>query len=283
MDQTRTVKAGRLTLRGVSLGGVYTSIHVPELDLLLDAGTPIREAAGASTLLLSHAHADHIGALVTMLGLRGLHARGGAPRPLTVVMPAEIVVTVEQALAAMSELQRYPLAITAVGLRPGDDHELRRDLRVRALRSFHPVPSLAYLVFRKVQKLRPEHAHLSGPEIARRRRAGDDLLMWAEQPELAYVTDTLVQAIDHAPELAAAPVVLLESTFLDDRKELEAARAGCHVHLDELVARAPSIATPHLVLMHVSQLYRPSEVEPILDARLPPELRARTQVLLPPG
>lgn len=273
------VAAGTLTLRGVSLGGVYTSIHVPELDVLLDVGVPLRQAAGVGTLLLTHAHADHVGALVTLLGLRGLHAM---KQPLKVVMPAEIVPTLERALAAMSELQRYPLAIEAIGLEPGDEHQLKRDLWVRAVRTYHPVPSLAYLLVRRVQKLRGELAGLPGPEIARRRLAGEDLFTTAEHHELAYVTDTLVQAIDHAPELARAKVVILEATFLDDRKSLEAARAGCHIHLDELIARAPSITTPHLVLMHVSQLYRPDEVEPILDARLPPDLRARTSVLLPP-
>jgi ribonuclease Z len=277
---TSKVTAGTLTLRGVSLGGVYTSIHVPELDVLLDVGTPLRQAAGVGTLLLSHAHADHVGALVTMLGLRGLH---GLQKPLRVVMPAEIVPTLERALAAMTELQRWPLAIEAIGLQPGDEHPLRRDLIVRAVRTFHPVPSLAYLLVRKVQKLRPEYVGMPGEEIARRRRAGEELTMTAERAELAYVTDTLVQAIDHAPELAAAEVVILESTFLDERKTLEDARAGCHVHLDELIARAPSIVTPHLVLMHLSQLYRPDEVGKILDARLPPELRERTHVLLPPS
>lgn len=274
------VAAGKLTLRGVSLGGVYTSIHVPELDVLLDVGTPLRQAAGAGTLLLSHAHADHVGALVTMLGLRGLH---GMQRPLRIVMPAEIVPILERALAAMSELQRWPLAIEAIGLEPGDEYALRRDLIVRAVRTFHPVPSLAYLVVRKVQKLKAELAGLPGPEIARRRLAGEDVTIEGERAELAYVTDTLVQAIDHAPELAAAEVLVMESTFLDGRKALEDARAGCHVHLDELIARAPSIVTPQLVLMHVSQLYRPDEVDKILDARLPEELRARTRVILPPG
>ena len=274
------VAAGKLTLRGVSLGGVYTSIHVPELDVLLDVGTPLRQAAGAGTLLLSHAHADHVSALVTMLGLRGLH---GMQRPLRIVMPAEIVPILERALAAMSELQRWPLAIEAIGLEPGDEYALRRDLIVRAVRTFHPVPSLAYLVVRKVQKLKAELAGLPGPEIARRRLAGEDVTIEGERAELAYVTDTLVQAIDRAPELAAAEVLVMESTFLDGRKALEDARAGCHVHLDELIARAPSIVTPQLVLMHVSQLYRPDEVDKILDARLPEELRARTRVILPPG
>jgi ribonuclease Z len=217
-------------------------------------------------------------ALVTMLGLRGLH---GMQKPLRVVMPADIVKTLERALAAMTELQRWPLAIEAIGLQPDDEHPLRRDLIVRAVRTFHPVPSLAYLIVRKVQKLRPEHVGMPGEEIARRRRAGEELTMTAERAELAYVTDTLVQAIDHAPERAAAQGLFLESTFLEDRKTLEDARAGCDVHLDELNARAPAITTPQLVLMHVSQLYRPDEVASILDARVPPRLRSRIIPFVP--
>jgi ribonuclease Z len=84
-----TVTAGPYTIRGVSVGGVYTSLAVPELDLLLDAGIPMRSAAGAGTLLLSHGHADHAGALGAMLGIRALH---GQKAPLKLAMPAEIVV-----------------------------------------------------------------------------------------------------------------------------------------------------------------------------------------------
>jgi len=275
-----SVQAGPYTVRGVSVGGVYTSIHVPQLDLMFDVGVPLRSAAAVGTLLLSHGHADHIGALGALLGIRGLQA---VKQPLRVVMPAEIVDQVGAALAALSALQRWPLAIEAVGLEAGDELALRRDLVVRAVRTFHPVPSLAYQVVRRVQKLKPELAGLPGRDIAARRAAGEVVSDTVDQIELSYATDTLIQALDHAPELTAGRVLILESTFLDGRKPIDAARAGCHIHLDEIIARAPSFEVAHLVLMHVSQLYRPDEVVPLLHARLPPELRARTQALLPDG
>ncbi len=276
------LRAGPYTVRGLSLGGVFTSVHVPELDVLFDCGVALRTAAGVGTLCLSHAHADHVGALNALLGIRGLQ---GVKTPLRVLMPAEIVDTLLAALRAMTELQRWPLDIYPVGLSPGDVVPLRGDLWVRAVKTFHPVPSLAFQVVRRVQKLRPEHAGLPGPEIAARRRAGAgaELFDTVEHPELAYVTDTLIQAVEHAPELLASQVLVMEATFLDGRKPIEAARAGCHVHLDEVIARADLFAMPHLVLMHVSQLYQPAEVAPLLDARLPPELRARTQALVPAG
>ncbi len=266
------VSAGPYTIRGISVGGVYTSLHVPELDLLFDAGIPFRSAAGVRTLLLSHGHADHVGGLGSLLGIRALH---GIKAPLRVLMPAEIVADVTRALAALADLQRWPLDITAVGVEPGDVVELRKDLSVRAFRTFHPVPSLGYQVFRKIKKLKPELAHLPGDAIAARRLAGESVVDEVVQLELAYATDTLVQVLDHEPAILTSRVLILEATFLDARKSVEAARAGCHIHLDELVERADRFGNEHLVLMHFSQLYRPDEIAGILDTRMPAGLRAR--------
>lgn len=267
-----SVSAGALTVRGVSVGGVYTALAVPELGVGLDLGIPLRSLAGIDTLLLSHAHADHVGALGSFLGLRALHGRTA---PLRVVLPAETAAPLTAALAALSELQRWPLQIAPVPMHPGERVAIRGDLEVRAFKTFHPVPSLAYLLVRKVAKLRPELHGLAGPEIARRRKAGEDVHVYEERPVLAYVTDTLVTIYDHHPELMACPVLISECTFLDERKSLAAARAGCHIHLDELLERADALTAEHIVLMHFSQLYSPREIPGILDRRLPPGLRAR--------
>jgi ribonuclease Z len=267
-----TVTAGAYTFRGVSVGGVYTSIAVPELGVLFDAGIPARSLAAIDTILLSHGHADHVGALPAILGIRALQGKTKPPR---VVMPVEIVVDVLAALEALSRLQRFELAIEPVGVSPGDEVELRGDLRVRAIRTFHPVPSLAYLIVRRIAKLRPELRGLAGPEIAARRRAGEDVTEHEERLELGYATDTLITALDHAPELYDARVLMMECTFLDGKKPLDAARAGCHVHLDEVIERADRFHNEAIVLMHVSQLYAPNEVAALLDRRVPPELRRR--------
>jgi len=273
-----TVTAGPYTIRGVSVGGVYTSLAVPELGLVFDAGIPARSLAGVDTLLISHGHVDHIGGLPALLGIRALHGKTTPPR---VIMPAEIVDDLTAALASLAKLQRWPLAIEAIGMRAGDELALRGDLRVRAIQTFHPVPSLAYLIVRRVAKLRPEFHGVPGPEIAARRLAGEAMLDHEDRLELAYVTDTLVSALDQAPELLSARVLVVECTFLDDRKSRDAARAGCHIHLDELVERAEQFHNDHVVVMHLSQLYRPDEVDEILDRRVPPALRAKMIAFAP--
>lgn len=275
-----SVTAGPYTIRGVSVGGVYTSLAVPELGLVFDAGISPRSTAATDTILLSHGHADHIGALPAMLGIRAL---SGKQKPPRVVMPAEIVEDLQTALAALSKLQRWPLEIEAIGMLPGDEIELRGDLRVRAVRTFHPVPSLAYLIVRRVSKLRAELHGLPGNEIAARRRAGEVVSEHEERLELAYATDTLISVFDHSPELLQARVLIMECTFLDSRKTIEAARAGCHIHLDEVIERADRFANEHIVMMHLSQLYRPDEVAGILDARVPAALRSKIIPFTPRG
>lgn len=273
-----SVTAGPYTVRGVSVGGVYTSIHVPELGVLFDTGISPRSFGAIDTILLSHGHADHIGALPALLGIRALHGKTKPPR---VVMPQEIVEDLSVALAALTKLQRWPLDIEALGMLPGDEIALRPDLHVRAVRTFHPVPSLAYLLVRKVAKLRPELHGLAGPEIAARKRAGEDITEIEDRLELAYATDTLISVLDHSPELLKARVLIMECTFLDERKSIEAARAGCHIHLDEIIERADRFENEHVVLMHVSQLYRTDEVAQILDRRVPPALRKRIIPFVP--
>ena len=273
-----TVTAGPYTIRGVSVGGVYTSLAVPELGLVFDAGIAPRSSGGIDTIVLSHGHADHVGALASLLGIRALHGKQTPPR---VIMPAEIVGDLTTALEALSRLQRFPLAIEPVGMLPGDEHALRGDLRIRAIRTFHPVPSLAYLVVRRIAKLRADLRGLPGPEIAARRIAGEPVSEHEDRLELAYATDTLVSVLDHNPDLYRARVLVLECTFLDERKSLDAARAGCHIHLDELIERADRFANEHVVVMHLSQLYRPAEVAGILDARVPSGLRKRMIAFTP--
>lgn len=272
------IETERYTIRGRSLGGMYTALHVPELDALFDCGAALRSGCAARNLFLSHAHVDHVGALPTLLGLRGLT---GVERPLRVFAPAPVAEELNGALAGFGRLHRWPLEVEAIGLRAGDEYKVRADMWVRAFQTFHPVPALGYQFFRRVDKLREEFKHLPGHEIGRLRRQGADIFDTAEHLELAYATDTLPEVLRHTPSIQRSRVAILECTFLDARKPLDKARAGCHIHLHELLRYADGFENEALILMHFSQLYRPAEVHRLLAERLPPALAARTHPLAP--
>ncbi|MBC7172723.1 MAG: MBL fold metallo-hydrolase, partial [Polyangiaceae bacterium] len=125
-----SVKAGPYSIRGVSLGGVYTSLQVQELGVVFDAGIPHRAFAATDHLFLSHAHADHAGALYALLGIRGLM---GKPPP-HLYFPKSIEEPLLETLRLQSRLQRYELEVVPHPMTPGDTVALRNDLHARAFR-----------------------------------------------------------------------------------------------------------------------------------------------------
>ena len=169
-------------------------------------------------------------------------------------------------------------------MEPGDERVVKGDLWVRAFKTFHPVPSFGYLFFRRIQKLKPQFKGLPGAEIGARRKAGEALFFEEERRELAYATDTLAQVLDQSPEILDAQVCIIECSFLDERKSRAGARAGCHIHLDDLVERLELLEQSQgtLVFMHFSQLYKPSEVPKIIAERLPASMVERIVPFAPP-
>ncbi|MBU1431010.1 MBL fold metallo-hydrolase [Myxococcota bacterium] len=274
------LKLGKRAIYGRSLAGIFTSLHIPWLDCLLDIGFAPRRATGVAHLFLSHAHLDHLGGLPSFLGMRGL---GGSRRLLKLYHPEEVTVDLKAALDAFSKVHRWPLEVNLQPMAPGDELPLRRDLKVRAFRTLHPVPSLGYLFFNEVNKLKPELQGQPSEKIRSARLAGHDIFDVSARLELAYATDTRAEVLERHPEIGQAKTLIMECSFLDERKPVKSALDGGHVHLDRLLPYAELIQSEALVLMHFSQIYRPTEIPKLLQARLPPGLAARTHPLLPEG
>ncbi|MFL5345582.1 MAG: MBL fold metallo-hydrolase [Hyalangium sp.] len=273
------VQAGPYTVRGISIGGVYTSLQVPELNVVLDAGVPLRSFATTDHIFLSHGHSDHASALGALLGIRGLV---GKHSPAQVFLPAEIESAVQEALAALQRLHRSAIELETIPMRHGDTRKVYRDIWVRAFQTHHAGPSLGYQFFRRITKLKPEHQNLPGEEIGRLRREGvpgifDEL----ERLEVAYATDTLSKVLETAPSILESRVLILECTYLDEKRTVEETQERLHLHLDEIIARAEQFQNEALVLMHFSQLYSPDHVRDLIRERVPPSLHERIRVFAP--
>jgi ribonuclease Z len=272
------VQAGPYTVRGISVGGVYTSLQVPELSVVLDAGVPLRSFATTDHIFLSHGHSDHASALGALLGIRGLV---GKHSPAQVFLPAEIAPAVQEALAAQSRLHRSEIEIEPIPMLPGDTRKVYRDVWVRAFRTHHAGPSLGYQFFKRITKLKPEHQELPGEEIGRLRREGAPIFDEVERLEVAYATDTLSKVLESAPSILESRVLILECTYVDQKRTVEETQERLHTHLDEIIARADKFQNEALVLMHFSQLYGPEQVRDVIRQRVPPALWERIRVFAP--
>lgn len=158
---------------------------------------------------------------------------------------------------------------------------VRHDLHVRAIGTHHTVPSLGYVLYRRIPKLKATFQTLPGAEIGRLRKSGAAIFDVTERPLIAYVTDTLPRVLDTHPELLRVPVLLLECTFVDERKSVANARAGGHIHLDDLLPYAEAFENQAVVLMHFSQIYKPPEIREVLAKRCPPTFLSRLVPFLP--
>src|SRR3954468_8978005 len=145
----RTMEHNGLTLEGYSRAAVQTYWRVPELKIGFDLGAQPWSFMATPTWFVSHTHLDHIAALPVYVARRRMMRM----EPPTIYLPAEAIEGVEMLLRAFQRLDRGRLPAKLVGLVPGQEVELSRELVVRALPTKHTIPSLGFLVWERRRKL----------------------------------------------------------------------------------------------------------------------------------
>ncbi|MEM6673589.1 MAG: MBL fold metallo-hydrolase [Planctomycetota bacterium] len=265
-----------LSVDGVSVGGFASCLDVPELNLCVDLGVVLDRTIARDFVLVTHAHADHLGSLVQHVAqrrLRGMH-------PATYVVPPEIVGDVEELLGIWRRLDGGALRAVVRPLEPGESFDLRRDLGVRPFETVHRVPSQGYLLERVSKRLAEEHRGIAPEAIAEMKREGVVVDEVVREPVIAISGDTTIEGLTRNPEVLRAPRLVVEATFLDELVDADKAEQWGHIHLDHIAAIAERIECRALLLNHVSARYSGAEARRLVDQRLPPDLAARTQVMV---
>lgn len=264
---------GGLTLRGVTRGGVSTCLMVPELGLMFDAAPRIAGQLRYDTILVSHGHQDHLGGLPYLVSQRHM-VKGGPP---DVHVPIEMLAPLQRIFEGWREIEDFPLEVHLHGHAPGDVVPIR-DGVARCVRSVHRVPSLAWIIERHTQRLRPELQGVPGPELAQRRQAGEDITEAHVTPLLCVTGDTQIELFDREPLVRRCAVLVYEVTGWDDRRGPDDVRQWGHTHVEELAPRAEQFEGEALVLVHRSPRHTRSDAERIVRERFPAAVRDRVHV-----
>jgi ribonuclease Z len=259
-----------LLLQGSSIAGIETSIVVPSLRLVLDMGRCTNTAVNHPTVLVSHGHLDHAGALAQHASRRAMMKMPEA----TYVVPKSIAPDIERLFNAAGDLDGQAIPRRVVPLDPGEELALSGKRRIMPFATFHRVPSQGYTVLENRRKLRDEFRGMPGTDLARMRAQGIEIDTTYDVPILCFTGDTRIEVLERIDVIQRAETVILETTFLDERIGVDEARAMGHIHLDEVVERLVLLPKTDLVFSHFSARYSSDDVQRILDARLPPEVRA---------
>lgn len=257
-----------MKLEGLSVAGVETCIEVPSLRLVLDMGCCTRGAVQHPLVLLSHGHLDHMGAVAQHAARRAMMRMGES----TYVAPAAVAGDLEELFNAAGRLDGQVIPRRVIALSPGEEFQIAKHRWVRPFETYHRVPSQGYTVWEHRHRLRAEFQGLPGAQLAELRKKGVKIEETREVPLLSFTGDTRIEVLERTPELQQTETLVIETTFLDDRVNVEGARSTGHIHLDEVLERAELLPRSEVVLSHFSARYTDEEVRQIVRERLPDEL-----------
>jgi len=275
MASMQRLELAGIEVEAISVGGLETCIQLPRMRVAFDVGRCPPEVVVRDTVLLSHGHMDHLGGVAYHCSTRALRKM----RPPTYVVPPVYADELRALFDVWRRLDHSDMPHRLVALAPGEELELRPDLVVRPFAADHTAPCQGYALYSRRHKLRPEYGGLTEAELVELKKGGTEITEPVEVAEVAYCGDTRIEVVDRTPVVRDARLLILESTFLDERVPVESARARGHVHLDEIVERAEAFGNEAILLHHFSARYTRAQIDNLLDARLPPALRARVVAL----
>lgn len=269
------LEMGDFALAGYSVAGEESIIIAPELDVCFDIGKCPREALNVNTVLLSHGHMDHVAGLPYYFAQRDFQ---GMPVG-TAVVPADLVEPLIDLMKAWGNVEGHVAPYRFVGLRPGEDYEIRRGLVARTFPTRHVVASLGYSVIDVRQKLKDEFIGLEGPQLVELKQKGVEITRRVEVPLVAYLGDTGKANYASLPCVAQAKVLLIECTFFDE-DHIKRARAGRHVHILDLPDMLEGMQNEKIVIIHVTRRTNLAAARKILAKSLSKEMLEKITFLM---
>jgi ribonuclease Z len=272
----KTLTHKGLTIEGYSRAAVQTYWRIPELKLGFDFGAQPWSFMATETWFVSHTHLDHIAALPVYVARRRMMKM----EPPTIYLPEHAVDSVQRILKHFTRLDRGRLPCTLVGIQPGDEIELSRELIVTVVPTKHTVPSCGYVVWERRRKLKPEYHGLAGDQIRDLRMAGTDVTAETRMPKLAYLGDSAPEGLDLNLAMYEAQILITELTFVAPGHRKDKIHKFGHLHLDDVVERRERFQNELIIASHFSTRYHPKEIRHCVERALPDLLGGRLHLWL---
>lgn len=262
---------------GMSLSGIRTAIAMPELSLSFDVAQGYPYLLNLKQYFISHGHLDHAAGIPYIISQKAMNS---VP-PGKFYMPGSLVQPMDQIMKIWEKIENHQYTYEFIPVKADDEIQLNAQTYVKVFPTTHRIESYGYTVFEIHKKLKPDYAGLAQADIVELRRQGHEVNEVHHIPVVSFTGDTQIEFLDSRPWVRQSKILLMESTYLDDRKSIEHARTWGHTHIDEILPRLKDINSEQIVLIHASSRYSDREALRLLNEKIPVEYRDR--VVLFPG
>ncbi len=272
----KTISHKGLTIEGYSRAAVQTYWRIPEFKIGFDFGAQPWSFMATETWFVSHTHLDHIAALPVYVARRRMMKM----EPPTIYLPEHAIESVQRILKYFTRLDRGRLPCNLVGIHPGDEIDLSRELVVTVSATQHTVPSMGFTVWERRRKLKPEYQGLAGDQIRDLRLSGTDVTAETRVPRLSYVGDSSPEGLDRNPAMYESQILITELTFVSPGHRKDKIHKFGHMHLDDLVERRDRFRNELIIASHFSTRYHQKEIRAYVERALPGLMDGRLHLWL---
>lgn len=256
---------GEYKFFGVSLAGIRTAITMPELSISFDVAQGFPYLFNMHKYFISHGHLDHAAGIPYIISQKMMTSQKAGE----FYMPPSLVEPLTQIMQLWSKIEGFSYDFNFIPVKADDEIEINNHYFIKVFQTVHRVESFGYTLFENKKKLKSEYKNLSKDEIVNLRRQGIDVNEMRQTPIVSFTGDTQIEFLHSRPWIVKSKILILEATYLDDKRSVNKAREWGHTHLDEIIPHLDEIESERIVLIHASSRYSEGEAHRILRAKIP--------------
>jgi len=270
-----SIKIDDLEIIGYSVAGEETVVAVPKLDVCFDIGKAPDQIIPINNILITHGHMDHAAGFAYYLSQRNFCGIS----PGTILAPKNLLAPMREIIDAWSRLDGNKVPGKLVGVKPGDEYQIKPNLFARIFPTKHSKGSVGYSVIEKRKKLKAEYIGLNSHQIVELKKQGVEIDYPLEIPIVTYLGDTQYVDFSQLKYIAESKILIAECTFYEDEHSGRA-EAGRHMHIDEFATLLEKLKNEHIIVTHITQRTPMRDIRKILKDALPKDEYDRITLLM---
>jgi ribonuclease Z len=269
------IKIDEMDIIGYSVAGEETVVAMPQLDVCFDVGKAPDQIIPINNVLLTHGHMDHAAGFAYYLSQRNFCGISAG----TILAPENLLPPIRQIIDAWVKLDGNKIPAKLVGVKPGDEYQIKPNLIARVFPTKHSRGSVGFSVIEKRKKLKPEYTSLTGPQIVELKKQGIEIDYPMEFPIATYLGDTQHVDFSQLDYIVKSKILIAECTFYEGEHTTRA-KAGRHMHVDELATLLTKLNNEHIIITHTTQRTPMRDIRKILKKAMPKDKYDKITILM---